>query len=341
MGHKKKKTMQLPFVSVCTPTFNRRPFVPMMLQCFDHQTYPKDRMEWLIVDDGTDKIEDLLAGHPQIRYFSYGQKMTLGQKRNLLNENARGDILVYMDDDDYYPPERVRHAVERLLSHPAALCAGSSAMFIYFKHIQKMFQFGPYGPNHATAATFAFRRELLAQTAFDPASSVAEEKKFLKDYTIPFVQLDPVKSILVVSHNHNSFDKKELLKHGPNPNIHETALTPANIIREPALLRFFMEEVDPLLANYRAGEIQHKPDVMKQIAEIKQRREQAMQEQQHRQQMQEEYQRHMQGRPSTLNVEQVLQENQQLREKVQYLEAKIREIIGEKIKEIKSSPSFT
>ena len=96
-----------------------------------------------------------------------------------------------MDDDDYYPADRVSHAVEKLTGSKA-LCAGSSAMFIYFKHIDKMFQFGPYGPNHATAATFAFKKELLNQTKFNEDSSVAEEKKFLKDYTIPFVQLDSI-----------------------------------------------------------------------------------------------------------------------------------------------------
>lgn len=103
-----------------------------------------------------------------------------------------------MDDDDYYPPERVKHAVDTLMSSKA-LCAGSSAMFIHFKHINKMLQFGPYGPNHATAATFAFKRELLSKTKFDESSSVAEERKFLKDYTIPFVQLDSNKTILVFS----------------------------------------------------------------------------------------------------------------------------------------------
>ena len=50
----------LPFVSICTPTFNRRPFIPFMIKCFEHQTYPKDRIEWIIIDDGTDPIEDLV-----------------------------------------------------------------------------------------------------------------------------------------------------------------------------------------------------------------------------------------------------------------------------------------
>ena len=61
MGKNKVKIPKKPFVSVCTPTFNRRPFIQMAIKCFEHQTYPRDKMEWIIVDDGTDKIEDLVA----------------------------------------------------------------------------------------------------------------------------------------------------------------------------------------------------------------------------------------------------------------------------------------
>jgi glycosyltransferase involved in cell wall biosynthesis len=136
-----------PFVSICMPTFNRRPFIPIIIKCFENQTYPKDKIEWIIVDDGTDKIEDLVAHIPQVKYFKYDKKMSLGKKRNITNEKARGDIIIYMDDDDYYPPERISHAVTTLQKNPKALCAGSSTMYMYFKHIDKMYEFGPYGPN--------------------------------------------------------------------------------------------------------------------------------------------------------------------------------------------------
>jgi hypothetical protein len=69
-----------------------------------------------------------------------------------------------------------------LRTNPNAMCAGSSEMYIYFKHIQKMYQFGPYGPNHSTAATFAFRKELLKETSFEDNAAVAEERHFLKGY---------------------------------------------------------------------------------------------------------------------------------------------------------------
>jgi glycosyltransferase involved in cell wall biosynthesis len=66
-----KKNKKLPFVSVCTPTFNRRPFYDMIIKCFLSQTYPKERIEWIIIDDGTDKIEDLVKNIPQVKYYKY------------------------------------------------------------------------------------------------------------------------------------------------------------------------------------------------------------------------------------------------------------------------------
>ena len=59
MGKKTKVKKVLPFVSICTPTFNRRPFIPIMFECFRNQNYPKDRMEWIIIDDGTDYMNQL------------------------------------------------------------------------------------------------------------------------------------------------------------------------------------------------------------------------------------------------------------------------------------------
>ena len=276
---KSSKKGKYPFVSICTPTFNRRPFIPYMIKCFNHQTYPKDKIEWIIVDDGTDKVEELLKDIPQIKYFKYETKMTLGQKRNIMHSKCKGDIIVYMDDDDYYPPERISHAVEMLQKHPEALCGGSSMMNIYFKHINKMFQFGPYGEKHATAATFAFRRKLLHDTSYDDDACLAEEKHFLKNYTVPFVQFDSLKTILVFSHIHNSFDKKDLLNQSTNnPFIKESNVNPGDIISDPEILTFFLRDIDNMLCNYDPGSPIHKPDVLTQIEEIKHKREEAMKE---------------------------------------------------------------
>jgi len=273
-----------PFVSVCTPTFNRRPFIPIMFQCFLNQDYPKDRIEWIIVDDGTDCIQDLIdkSGISQIKYFRQDKKMSLGEKRNYMHSKAKGSIIVYMDDDDYYPIERVSHAVDRLMNNKEALCAGSSEIYIYFKHIKKMYQSGPYGPNHATAGTFAFKAALLKHTSYENHAALAEEKHFLKDYTVPFVQLDPLKTILVFSHEHNTFDKRKLLENQHPDYFRESNKTIDQFIRntkEESIKRFFVEDIDGLLKTYKPGEPSMKPDVLAQIKKIEEERKK-MEEQQ-------------------------------------------------------------
>jgi hypothetical protein len=261
-----------PFVSVCTPTFNRRPFIHAMIACFNAQDYPQDRMEWIIIDDGTDPVEDLVSSHPRVKYFKYDTKMTLGRKRNLLHEKSRGEILVYMDDDDYYPPKRVSHAVEMLVSHPDALCAGSSEIYIYFKHIKQMKRFGPYGPNHATAGTFAFKRKLIKNNRYNDDACLAEERAFLKDYTVPFVQLDPMKVILVFSHEHNTFDKRKLLVNANPDVVRDSPKKVMDFVKDDNLRRFYMHDLEKILENYAPGRPEMKPDVIAQTLQLEKER---------------------------------------------------------------------
>jgi len=327
-GKKQNKASKTPFVSICTPTFNRRPFIPTAIQCYMHQDYPREKMEWIIIDDGSDKIEDLVKDVPGVKYFEYDEKMSLGKKRNLMHEKSKGDIIVYLDDDDYYPPDRVSHAVSMLQSNKKALCAGSSEIYIYFKHIQSMYQFGPYGPNHSTAGTFAFKRELLKQTSYEDHAALAEEKHFLKNYTIPFVQLEPKKTILVFSHDHNTFDKKKLLENKHPKFVKESNKTVDDFIKEPALKKFFIEDIDEALATYEPGLPKHKPDVLEQTKEIEQRRaakekelrEEAMRKQQTAAKMPLQHNQitvtHPDGRKQALSTEKALEMLQNMQKKI-------------------------
>lgn len=326
-----------PFVSVCTPTFNRRPFIPIMFECFRNQTYPKSRMEWIIVDDGTDPIKDLIdaANIPQIKYIRLDNKMALGEKRNFMHKQSKGSIIVYMDDDDYYPPERVEHAVDKLMANPNALCAGSSEMYLYFKHIHKMYQCGPYGPNHATAGTFAFKSRLLDDTQYEDHAALAEEKAFLKNYTVPFVQLDPLKTILVFSHLHNTFDKKKMLQSPNKDFFKESDKSIEMFIKNPeeaAIKKFFLEDIDDILDKYDLGKVDLKPDVIEQTKKIEEERKKIADEMMRKQGIQPE---HPPGsiilqqdgkEPIVLSPEQIVEMFQQLQKENILLKQRVAEL---------------
>ena len=264
--NKKKKMRNIkkkPFISVCTPTYNRRPFIKNLIEMFKSQTYPKELIEWIIVDDGTDKIEDLVIDIPQVKYFKYDTKLHLGRKRNITNEKATGDIIINMDDDDYYPPTRIAHAVEMLAKSPSALCAGSTELFIYYTHNKTIYKLGPYGKSHGTAGTFAYKKELLKKTRYEDNAKFAEEKYFLKNYTIPFVQLHPLHNQFLVSHRTNTFDKKRLLLMKV-PTVNITNLGLKDFIKNPILLKNFTETI------HNQYNILHKTPEEKKIDELPQ-----------------------------------------------------------------------
>lgn len=209
-----------PFVSVVTPTYNRHKFLPWLVRMFNQQTYPQDRMELIILDDSPSEFGDIniltssSKTQNNIRYIHHkGEKMSIGAKRNKLNELAKGDIIVCMDDDDYYPPCRVEHCVLSL-ERSGAHIAGSSIMYIYFADSKKILKFGPYGQFHATNGTFAFTKEYANSHKYDETVQFGEESSYTKNFTEPLVQMDPFKTILCISHNSNTFDKGTIKHQG-------------------------------------------------------------------------------------------------------------------------------
>jgi hypothetical protein len=196
-----------------------------------------------------------------------------------------------------------------------------------------MYQFGPYGPNHATAGTFAFRKELLKQSRYEDHAALAEEKVFLKNYTIPFVQLDPLKCILVFSHEQNTFDKRILLDN-PHPDyVRPSPKTVDMFIRggekEAKIKKYFLEDIGDILKNYEPGTAKYKPDVLVQMKQIEAERDRMIQQQQQQQQMQQSQQIVMQvpgGEPRTLNMQEVVGIIQQQQQHLQTLSQRNQEL---------------
>jgi glycosyltransferase involved in cell wall biosynthesis len=229
-----------PFVSVITPTYNRRRFIPTLIKMYENQDYRKDRMEWIILDDGQDKVKDLFDNKkiPNLRYIPLEEKLLIGAKRNILNKEAKGQIIVAMDDDDYYPSCRVSAVVNAFKQNPKYELAGASEIYMYYSDIQKIYRLGPYNPNHATNGTMAWRKTYADTHTYDETVTHSEERSFLEDYKYPMIQLDPFKVMLVMSHSENTFDKKKM-REQENPYIKKTDMKIKTFIKEKEIREFF------------------------------------------------------------------------------------------------------
>lgn len=93
----------MPRISIITPTFERARFHARIAACVQAQTLAD--LEWLVLDDSATPSPVLTAlDDPRLRYTHLPQRMTIGDKRNLLAEQAKGETILHFDDDDWYAP---------------------------------------------------------------------------------------------------------------------------------------------------------------------------------------------------------------------------------------------
>ncbi len=158
---------ELPFVSVVTPTWNRAAFLPYLLYIYRRQDYPADRRELVILDDSPQShlpiIQKLTQGHPEkfnIRYIHHPERLALGKKRNMLNELAVGEYILCMDDDDYYPADKISYTIGMMQKH-RALISGSDQIPIWYSHINRIFKTHSFGKHHILNGTFCYHRNYL------------------------------------------------------------------------------------------------------------------------------------------------------------------------------------
>lgn len=205
-----------PSVSICTLTHNRKEKLGLLLKCIESQDFPHDKIEWVILDDSTSytgSAEPITNSNITINYQRLETKLAIGAKRNLAHKLCTGDFIVYMDDDDFYPPERVSHAVSALTTSNLEI-AGCTILPIFFTQDNQLWLSGPFGDRHATAGTFAMKRSFARSHLYNSEATCNEEKDFLKNYTIPMVQLDPLKTMICISHGSNTFDKNIMRANG-------------------------------------------------------------------------------------------------------------------------------
>lgn len=208
--------MNKTFVSILVATKNRPHFLKNILRNFFRQDYPQENMELIIGDDGDCEIELLIPDDSRIKYIKF-DKITLGGKRNRLCELAKGEIIVFMDDDDYYPNDKVSEVVNKLNNSELEIC-GSSIMYVYYTKFNVIYKFGPYGKYHSTCGTLAFKKKYIENNKFLEADR-AEEKLFLGNFKNPLIQMDPLKSILVIAHDSNTVNKYKFIKYGKKTNL--------------------------------------------------------------------------------------------------------------------------
>lgn len=196
-------------VTISTITANRRRFFAHTVMNVRALLAGNYELEWVIVEDGDESVEDLVADVPFARYFRLDGRNGVALKRNVANEASRGEYILYLDDDNYAFPHRLLASVGALAESPF-LMAGSSDMLIFDRARWSIFQVGPFSQMHATLGTWCIRRQLLEHTRFRDSDTRGEEVAFTRDWSIPILQLGALNTSISFSHGNNTVPKHDL-----------------------------------------------------------------------------------------------------------------------------------
>jgi len=127
---RKRNFQQQPLVSYIMPVWNREDFLPEAIQSVLIQTYRN--IELLIIDDAsTDDsfqiMKDFAQKDHRIRIYRNENNQGNVKSRNILISESKGDLIAFIDSDDYIHPQKTELQVEFLQKNPHYGAVGSYA----------------------------------------------------------------------------------------------------------------------------------------------------------------------------------------------------------------------
>ena len=122
----------LPFISVIAPTYNRSDVVETTLEYLIAQNYPNDRYEVILVDNSSDDTpamaERVGRQAPIPISLIWVDERLPAVKRNIGLEAARGDLVMFINDDVWFDPNAL---LEHARAHEALGGPGAVLGHVY------------------------------------------------------------------------------------------------------------------------------------------------------------------------------------------------------------------
>tara|TARA_R110001632_G_scaffold26956_3_gene72600 strand:+ start:5726 stop:6430 length:705 start_codon:yes stop_codon:yes gene_type:complete len=207
--------MDYPHISILTPTYNRSKFLPLFIHNLKKQTYPHNKLEVVIYDDGTEPFTDSTAQlqldiYPmKLVYHRDKVKKTIGEKRNHLVKLSSSKILINMDDDDIYHPQYVQYSYHELKDQKKGLVGSNGMLFTYPAKDFDMtgIQCGKLFQIHE--ATMCYSKKFFRSMGGYAKNSQGEGAHMIQNQKNN-VGLTDIRCLMVcVAHDGNSVDKEQ------------------------------------------------------------------------------------------------------------------------------------
>ena len=207
--------MDYPHISILTPTYNRSKFLPLFIHNLKNQTYPHNKLEVVIYDDGTEPFTDSIEkmrndiSPMKLVYHRDKIKKTIGEKRNYLVKLSSSKILINMDDDDIYHPQYIQYSYHELKEQKKGLVGSNGMLFTYPEKDFDMTGIQCKELFQIHEATMCYTKKFFKSMGGYEKSSQGEGMNMIQNQKHN-IGLTDIRSIMVcVAHDGNSVDKEQ------------------------------------------------------------------------------------------------------------------------------------
>jgi glycosyltransferase involved in cell wall biosynthesis len=218
--------MTTPVVTVLIDTYNYGRFIEEAIESVLTQDFPMEQAEILVVDDGsTDETAARVKKYGSRVQYLYKPNGGQASAFNLGFKHAKGEIVAWLDADDYFLPGKLRRVVEEFQRYPTSgmlyhsmlkLENGSSGLQ-EFKIVEPFSGFLPDDKQKLLSyevtgtSAMAFRRKLVEQLLPIPESIRLQADGFpglLMVLVAPVIGMSEAFSVYRV-HGQNLFHAKD------------------------------------------------------------------------------------------------------------------------------------
>lgn len=171
-----------PLVTVITPTANRPEMLKRCIEQFMAQGYQNKEMyigcnSEYEVSYMQAYFSDKAEGYMPVYMKSWDIEKTTGDKRNELIHLSDGEIILHMDDDDYYAPDWISKSVQFLLDNDADLVGLNKGYFWQPNHALRWYERKANQQPFVLGATMCYKKSMWERNKFQPIR-IGEDKKF-------------------------------------------------------------------------------------------------------------------------------------------------------------------
>jgi Glycosyltransferases involved in cell wall biogenesis len=121
--------MPLPKISIITPSYNQGQYIEQTINSVLDQNYPE--LEYIIIDGGsTDQSVDIIKKYS--KYLAYWISEKDNGQSDAINKGllkCTGDIVNWLNSDDYYQPGCLHHIAEVFMDQSISCYSGKSRVF--------------------------------------------------------------------------------------------------------------------------------------------------------------------------------------------------------------------